>query len=278
MKQYKPVLAFLLFAVLLFSACNDSLEIEKNPDISHVWLVGDAALGWSDSDNKPLVRPMLRAGSDTFEYYGNLTAGFLKINCDEIPDWDGRWYLPAKDTILNTNSKQKILFSPGGDGGETGFKWEINNSGSYHIILDKKNSTIECLKRGEFEPEMIGDVFNKMWLVVSGSLFPENKPESRPMTRNSDGSWSITTLLRSGWYIKFNGEDIPRTLWESAANPYRSSKWFCPPVDSQTTVGKDKLFRYGGDNALAWKVSITGSASGNVTITLKPKEGKIDFE
>jgi len=273
--NYKPVLAAALFTALLFAACDDSLEIEKNPDINFAWLVGNAALGWSGSDGRPLARPMPRTGNDTFEYRGNLTAGFLKISGDEIPDWDGRWYLPAKDRVLNDNAKQPIVFSVRGDGGETGAKWEINESGFYNITLNKKNGTIECIKTAEFQPELIGDTFDQIWLVIAGARLPmEDVPESHPMIRNGD-DWTITTpfVLRSGWYVKFNGESIPRTVWESPENPFYSGKWFVPPDEGKSASGS-VLFRYGGDNALAWKITATREYK----ITLKPREGVILFE
>lgn len=274
MKQYKPVLAAVLLSALLFCACDDSLKIEKNPDIKYAWLVGDAASGWSDSNGNPITRPMPRAEKDIFEYRGNLTTGFLKINCDEIPDWDGRWYLPANDTVLNNNKKQAIVFSAKGDGGETGFKWEINESGHYYITLNKKSSTIECSKTGDFRPEIISDKFNHMWLIIAGTKLPMvDLPESHEMEKSGD-DWTITTQapLRSGWYVKFNGEDTPRTVWESAANPWYSSKWFTPPDNDDLAVGTVN-FRYGGENALAWKITATKK----YTITLRPKNGTVIF-
>ena len=300
----KQILTIIFLTAVLLSACDDSLAIENNPDISNAWLVGDAALGWTDNDGSPLTRPMLRTGENTFEYRGNLTAGFLKINCDIIPDWDGRWYLPEKDTVLNNNMKQPVLFSLKGDGGEKGRKWEITGSGHYNIILNKKNSTIECYKEGEFENESIGDAFTHMWLVVAGiNLVIEDKPESRKMyrgtgipgewikppaidsmewekiTTNPD-TWVIITVLRSGWYAKFNGEDIPRTVWETPSSPVKSSKWFCPPDDGKEAKEEVK-FRYGGDNALAWRI-VTGTASPatlnrSVLIFLNPRTGTAKF-
>jgi len=272
MKYFKPIIFIhVLYVVVLFSACDDRLNIENNPNITRVFLVGNALRGWTDYDKSPLAEPMLRTGDTVFQYKGNLSTGFLKINCDEIPDWDGNWFLPSKtDTVLNTGNKIKMSFSPDGDGGETGPKWQITESAQYIITLDKAAGTILCERTGDYIPIGTADFFSDMWLIVC----LQYEPWSEPMIKTGD-NWSITTDLKNGHYVKFYGESIKRTDWDT---PY-SLKWFCPLEDSEPALDGlfntgTRMFKYGADNAFAWSIN----SDGVYTITLNPVTGMIDFK
>ena len=273
LSAFIAVCAAMLCAVLLFPACDDTLKLEKNPSITRAFLVGDALKGWTDYDGSPLTRPMSRTADTVFVFKGNLTSGYLKISCDEIPDWDGRWYLPPKDdTVLNTGREQPAAFSITGDGGEDGPKWEITQAALYTVTLNKAAGTIKCETVGAFEPEGTTDVFTHMWLILC-----EAAPRSVAMERNGD-DWIIPSQrLFANTYVKFYGESLERTDWDS---PY-SLRWFCPLSDAAPAipgVGDDSaeagMFKYGADNSLAWK---SPSTSAYYSITLRPREGTVTF-
>ena len=275
MKHYKLFAAALCLAhalclVLWFSACDDTLKVEDNPNITRVFLVGDALKGWNDYDGSPLARPMLRTGDTVFSFRGNLTTGFLKISCDEIPDWDGYWYLPPKDTVLNTGREQPVTFSVKGDGGEDGPKWEITLAAQYAVTLDKAAGTIKCEMVGDFRPEGTSDVFYKMWFVIC-----DPAPLSLEMEQAGD-NWIISRQpLRANDYVKFYGESLPRTDWNA---PY-SLKWFCPlsngaPLPKPADNIGAKVFKYGADNAFAW----SNPSAAFFMITLSPRDGTVTFD
>jgi len=272
-----PCFAAVLCAILLFASCDDRLMVENNPNITRMFLVGDALKGWTDYDKSPLAEPMLRTGGTTFVYRGNLSAGFFKISCDEIPDWDGKWFLPQKtDTVLTDGSEFVMRFSVSGDGGETGAKWQITKSSLYTISIDKSTRTIKCEEdvSGEFIPTGTNDIFTHMWLIVCR---PE-APYPYAMTRTSD-NWTITRDLRNGEYIKFYGEAVPRTDWDS---PY-SLKWFCSLADGESALDSalntgTRKFKYGADNTLSWLIPNSPQDQRSYTITLRPREGTVTFE
>ena len=258
-------LAICVFVLCLFLACDDSLDIEKNPVISKVSLIGDAARGWEDFYKNPLPLFMERTGEDVFEFRGSLSAGFLKISADAVPNWDGCWFLPSADTVLNNGLAQSMVYSIKGDGGENGPKWEISKPALYNITLNKKTKTIQCTEEGEYVPEGTNEIFSSMYFV----LCRQDAPQSYPMTKTGD-NWVITRNLSVGNYIKFNGENLPRIEWEV---PFPSLKWFCPLADG-TPVSGTAIFKYGADNSFAWRVNTQGS----YTVTLNPREGTVSFE
>ena len=260
--------------MMVFVSCDDALQVEANPNITQVFMVGDALKGWTNYDKTPLAQPMLRTGDTVFEYRGNLTAGFLKISCDEIPDWDGHWFLPPKfDTVLNTGRELPMTYSPSGDGGETGAKWEITESAQYTVTLNKAGKTIKCEKTGGYMAEGTADTFSHMWLIICNSA----APQSFEMVREG-GNWiAVRQRFLSGTYVKFYGESIPRTNWDA---PY-SLKWFCPiadgapiPDDAAPDSADNKKFTYGADNTFAWK---SPAVSAFYKVTLRPAEGTLAF-
>jgi len=253
----------------MFPFCDDTLKIENNPNITSVFMVGDALKGWTDYDKSPLAHPMLRTGDTTFEFMGNLTTGFLKFSCDEIPDWDGRWYLPPDgDTRIDTGAAIKMSFSTGGDGGEDGHKWVISDNALYHITIDKTHGTIKCLRKGDYAPQGTSDVFSHMWLIFCDI----ERPYAEAMTKSGE-NWTITRNLSGSRYIKFYGETLERTDWDI---PY-SLKWFCSLSDGETVLDDGvntgtRNFKYGADNTFSWFL-----LAGDYVITLNPGLGKVTF-
>ena len=236
-------------------------------EITAVSLVGDAALGWEDGDGNPLPLFMNSAGEDTFVYEGALTAGYLKISCDTVPNWNGRWFLPSVDTVLNDGDEHTMEYSITGDGGEDGPKWQITADAQYLITLNKETRTIQCVKTGEGQPVGTTDTFNNMWFILCGI----DAPHSSAMTASGD-DWTITVTLNANTYVKFNGEDDPRTVWGTAAVPDTSMKWFYPSANG-TAAADTVNFRYGADSPNAWRIA----SSGEYTITLRPQAGTVTF-
>jgi len=274
MKLLKIMFLVLIFS-MLFSACDDRLKVENNPNITAMFLVGDAVKGWRYPDKTPAAVPMMRTGETTFEFRGNLTPGFLKISCDEIPDWDGSWYLPPKtDTRLNTGRDIKMAFTRSGDGGETGPKWEITEAALYRIVVNKAQNTVRCLREDDFIPEGTNDIFTNMWFI----LCHMNAPESIQMKRDGEDWVLERQRILNNQYVKFYGEALPRTDWDTPD----SLRWFCPLLDEAPLPGPDtpltelnKLFTYGGDNTLSWG---NKEASAFFKIILSPRTGTVSFE
>jgi hypothetical protein len=257
---------------LVLGACDDTLNVEKDPSslISVVSLVGDAALGWRNEDGDPLPQPMESKGNDTYEYLGDLKQGYLKISCDQVPSWEGRWFLPPQEEVLNDEAPHSMNYSVTGDGGESGPKWEITAAGKYRVTLNTKTKTILCTAEGEMDPVGTDDVFNALWLIKC----TESAPVPLGMTKSGD-TWTWTGILETGTYIKFNGEDSAPTAWEDLDDPEspKSAKWFCPPENAKPASGT-LAFSYGYDNSYAWRVS---AGSDSFTITLDPKAGTVAF-
>lgn len=265
-------IGIVLTLALVISACDDTLKVEENPSslISVVSLVGDAAMGWVNGDGDPLPQPMQNKGGGIHEYSGNLKQGYLKISCDAVPSWDGRWFLPPQDEVLNNGGSHAMNYSITGDGGESGPKWQITAAGKYKITLDINTRTLVCTADGEMDPEGTNDVFTALWLIKC----TESAPVPMGMTKSGD-TWTWTGALETGTYLKFNGEATAPTAWEDLSDPegIKSQRWFCPPEDGKFATGT-LAFVYGYDNTYAWRVTAGGDS---VTITLNPKAGTVTF-
>jgi len=120
-----------------------------------IYLVGDATPnGWDlanatamESTESPYV----------FTWTGKLNAGELKFSCDKQSDWNGAWFMSAKEDAQPTGEEEHMLFIDKSDDtfksqyltidvGGLDYKWKITSSGTYTIKLDQLNETITISK------------------------------------------------------------------------------------------------------------------------------------
>lgn len=122
-----------------------------------IYLIGQAAPGgWSMDD----ATPMKADSSNPYilTWSGRLNAGELKFTCDKQSDWNGAWFMPAKDGSVSTGQEEQMLFVnksdesfkaqyPDANINSVDYKWSIPTEGNYTIILNQLTETVTIEKK-----------------------------------------------------------------------------------------------------------------------------------
>lgn len=134
------------------TAGNESMVMREFVPYGNIWLIGDAApCGWSLDDAASSDAAKMTPSTDSYNltWTGDLAAGELKFSCDLQRDWNGAWFMPAKNNEDFTDAENEVitfidLQLPENSG--TDRKWKVSQAGNYTITINQLTERISIKK------------------------------------------------------------------------------------------------------------------------------------
>ena len=265
--------ALLLVAFLLFTACDDMLDVERpiyERFINRVSMAGDATDGIWDLE---LVTTMDHIGGRTHQLDVQLKAGELKFAW-QIPDFlAGSWYMATAPGLpVEKGVPYDLVFV---NRGLANNNWRITEAGSYRVTVDLFDNTVV------FNEVVLSEVdvpdLAAVYIIGAATTGGWDLNLASPMTKTGT-SWVWNGTLSPAGLEAGGGLKFICKLNDTDALNYNSSPEFRPVSNGAVpTIGNEQVIVYVPDGALVNNYTFTITTAGTYTITLNPNTRRVLF-